>query len=99
MRLILAGHYHHALIAGAGPRDIPVVVAPAVANTTDVLWPAERQRAVRGAGFAALQLPVAGAARIHVITAPDARDGETVYDLDAAAVARIAADAGWRGQR
>ena len=99
VRLILAGHYHHALIAGAGPREIPVVVAPAVANTTDVLWPSDRQRAVRGSGFAALQLPVAGPARIHVLTAPDARDGETVYDLDAEAVARIAADAGWPGRQ
>ncbi len=98
VRLILAGHYHHALITAAGPRGIPVVVAPAVANTTDVLWPAGRDRAVRGSGFAALQLPVAGAPRIHVITAPDEHDGETVYDLDAEAVARIAAASGWTGQ-
>lgn len=98
VRLILAGHYHHALVAAAGPRNIPVVVAPAVANTTDVLWPADRERAVRGSGFAALQLPVAGAPRIHVIAAPDVHDGETVYDLDAVAIARIAADAGWTGR-
>ncbi|WP_348789193.1 metallophosphoesterase [Leifsonia sp. NPDC080035] len=98
VRLILAGHYHHALVTAAGPRDIPVVVAPAVANTTDVLWPAPRERAVRGSGFAVVQLPVAGVARVHVVTAPSPDDGETVYDLDAEAVARIAADSGWHGR-
>lgn len=98
VRLILAGHYHHALVTAAGPRGIPVVVAPAVANTTDVLWPAPRERAVRGSGFAVIQLPVAGDVRVHLVSAPAPDDGETVYDLDADAVARIAADAGWRGE-
>jgi Icc protein len=97
VRLILAGHYHHALVTEAGPRGIPVVVAPAVANTTDVLWPPPRERAQRGAGFAMIQLPVDGPIRTHVLRAPSADDGETVYDLDADAIARIAADSGWRG--
>lgn len=97
VRLILSGHYHHALVTEAGPRGIAVVVAPAVANTTDVLWPAPRERAERGAGFAMIQLPVEGAVRAHVVRAPAADDGETVYDLDADAIARIAADSGWGG--
>lgn len=98
VRLILAGHYHHALVTEAGTRGIPVVVAPAVANTTDVLWPPPRERAERGASFALIQLPVEGAVRAHVVRAPAADDGETVYDLDADAVARIAADSGWDGR-
>jgi 3',5'-cyclic AMP phosphodiesterase CpdA len=98
VRLILAGHYHHALVTEAGPRGIPVVVAPAVANTTDVLWPPPRERAERGASFALIQLPVEGAVRVHVVRAPAADDGETVYDLDADAIARIAADSGWDGR-
>ncbi len=97
VRLILAGHYHHALITEAGPRRIPVVVAPGVANTTDVLWPAPRERAERGAGFAMIQLPIDGPVRAHVVRAPAADDGETVYDLGAEAIARIAADSGWSG--
>jgi len=97
VRLILAGHYHHALLTEAGPRRIPVVVAPAVANTTDVLWPPPRERAERGSGFAVIQLPIDGPVRAHVVRAPAADDGETVYDLDADAIARIAADAGWAG--
>lgn len=98
VRLILAGHYHHALVTEAGPRGIPVVVAPAVANTTDVLWPPPRERAERGASFALIQLPVEGAVRVHVVRAPAADDGDTVYDLDADAIARIAADSGWDGR-
>ncbi|WP_295118604.1 metallophosphoesterase [uncultured Leifsonia sp.] len=98
VRLILAGHYHHALVTEAGTRGIPVVVAPAVANTTDVLWPPPRERAERGASFALVQLPADGAVRAHVVRAPAADDGETVYDLDADAVARIAADSGWDGR-
>ncbi|MEY9954100.1 metallophosphoesterase [Leifsonia sp. EB34] len=97
VRLILAGHYHHALVTSAGTRGIPVVVAPAVANTTDVLWPPPRERAERGAGFALVDLSADGTVRAHAVRAPAADDGETVYDLDAEAIARIAADAGWQG--
>lgn len=97
VRLILAGHFHHGLATAAGPAGIPVVVAPAVANTTDVLWPPPHERAVRGAGFAWVQLPADGPVRAHFVTAPAPDDGETVYDLDAAAIRRIADDSGWRG--
>jgi len=97
VRLILAGHYHHALITSAGPGGIPVVVAPAVANTTDVLTPRGRERAVRGSGFAYIRMSARGAVRAHVVTAPAPDDGTTVYDLDLDAIDRIAADAGWRG--
>ena len=96
VRLILAGHFHHSLVTEAGPAGIPVVVAPAVANTTDVLWPPPRERAMRGAGFAWVQLPAEGPVRAHLLTAPSPDDGETVYDLDADAIRRIADDAGWR---
>lgn len=96
VRLILAGHYHHGLVTEAGPAGIPVVVAPAVANTTDVLWPAPRERAVRGAGFAWVQLPDDGPARAHLVSAPAPDDGETVYDLDPDAIRQIADTAGYR---
>lgn len=98
VRLILAGHYHHALATSADVGGIPVVVAPAVANTTDVLWPPPRERAERGAGFAMVELSGDGTVRAQFVRAPAAGDGETVYDLDADAIARIAADAGWKGE-
>ncbi|MFI5061487.1 MAG: metallophosphoesterase family protein [Actinomycetales bacterium] len=97
VRLILAGHYHHSLVTAAGPNSIPVIVTPAVANTTDVLSPPGRNHAVRGSGFALIQLPEVGTARVHFVAAPAPDDGGTVYDLDQAAVDRIAADAGWPG--
>lgn len=103
VRLMLAGHYHHALITSAGPggtagpSGIPVVVAPAVANTTDVLTPRGRERAVRGSGFAYIRMSAYGSVRAHIVTAPAPDDGATVYDLDQAAIDRIAVDAGWRG--
>ncbi|MFF1573387.1 metallophosphoesterase [Leifsonia sp. NPDC058292] len=97
VRLILAGHFHHALITTAGARDIPVVVAPAVANTTDVLTPPGRERAVRGSGFAFIRMHATGAMRAHIVSAPAPDDGQTVYDLDQAAIDRIAADSGWPG--
>lgn len=95
VRLILGGHFHHGLVTQAGERGIPVVVAPAVANTTDVLWPAPGERAVRGAGFAWVTLPADGPVRAHLIGASAPDDGETVYELDAEGIARIAADAGY----
>jgi len=98
VRLVLAGHYHHALVTEAGPRRIPVVVAPAVANTTDVLWTPERERAVRGSGFAVVQVPVAGPVRAHVVSAPAPDDGRTVYDLSPADIRRIADASGWTGR-
>ncbi|MEN2736149.1 metallophosphoesterase [Microbacterium sp. X-17] len=98
VRLILAGHYHHALVTSAGAGGIPVVVAPAVANTTDVLWPPPRERAERGSGFAVVELSGDGTVRAHFVRAPADDDGETVYDLDPDAIARIAADAGWKGE-
>lgn len=95
VRLVLAGHYHHSLVTELGPQRIPVVVAPAVANTTDVLWTPERERAVRGSGFAVVQVPVAGPVRTHIVSAPAPDDGQTVYDLDPADIRRIADTSGW----
>ncbi len=93
--LLLAGHYHHALATSA--RGIPLVVAPGVANTTDVLWPPGRERAVRGSGFALVDVPATGPVRAHFVSAPAVDDGETVYDLGPEEVAAIAAESGWRG--
>jgi len=99
VRAILAGHYHHALVTETDPGYIPLVVAPAVANTTDVLWPAPGERAVRGSGFAVIDLPDDEPVRALIVTAPGPDDGETVYELDAADVARIAETSGRRAEQ
>ncbi|WP_431278541.1 metallophosphoesterase [Leifsonia poae] len=98
VRLILAGHYHHSLVSSAGPTGIPVVVAPAVANTTDVLSPPGRERAVRGSGFALIRVPTAGPVRAHFVSAAAPDDGATVYNLSQSDIDRIAADSGWHGR-
>jgi Icc protein len=98
VRALLAGHYHHPLVTETDPGYIPLIVAPAVANTTDVLWPEPGERAVRGSGFALIDLPDDEPVRAHIVTAPAPADGETVYELDAADVERIALASGWRGE-
>ncbi|MFF1571258.1 metallophosphoesterase [Leifsonia sp. NPDC058292] len=55
VRLILAGHYHHALAAEA--HGIPVVVAPGIANTADPIARPGTERATIGSGFALIDLP------------------------------------------
>ncbi|WP_431279268.1 metallophosphoesterase [Leifsonia poae] len=92
VRLVLAGHYHHALVAEA--HGIPVVVAPGVANTADAIAPAGTERATVGSGFAVIDLPVQGEPRVAFISAPGSDDGTEIFDLDAAEVQRIAAAAG-----
>jgi 3',5'-cyclic AMP phosphodiesterase CpdA len=94
VRLILAGHYHHPLTSEAA--GVPVIVAPAVANTADPLALPGTERAAVGSGFAYIELVGDRAARVMFITAPGPDDGDIVYDLDAATVDRIASAAGPR---
>ncbi|WP_243062034.1 metallophosphoesterase [Humibacter sp. RRB41] len=88
VRLVLSGHYHHPLVALE--RGIPIVVAPGVTNTSDVTAPAGVERATIGAGFAIVDVPASGSPRVSIVTAPSPRDGELVFELDAAEIRRIA---------
>jgi 3',5'-cyclic AMP phosphodiesterase CpdA len=92
VRLILGGHYHHALAAEA--RGIPVIVAPGVANSSDPIAAAGTERAVIGSGFAVVDLPLEGEPRAVFLPAPGPEDGVEIFDLDAAEVERIAVAAG-----
>lgn len=92
VRLILAGHYHHALVVQHG--GVPIVVAPGVANTTDVLAPAGRERATSGSGFAVIDVPTAGAPRVAFVPAPGPDDGRPLFDLSPAEVSGIATQFG-----
>ena len=94
VRLILAGHYHHSLATEA--EGIPLVVAPAVANTADVLAGPDTERAAVGSGFAYIELVGDEAPRAMFIAAPGPDDGSPVYELDRAAIERIAASYGPR---
>ncbi len=92
VRLVLCGHYHHALVTLE--RGIPVVVAPGVTNTSDVTAPPDVERARIGAGFALVDLPASGAPRVSIVSAPGPRDGELVFELDAAGIRDVAASFG-----
>lgn len=92
VRAILSGHYHHALATSAW--GMPVIVAPGIANTTDALAPAGRERATFGAGFAVVEVPEVGAIRTVFVCAPGPDDGTEIFDLDETEVARIAATSG-----
>jgi 3',5'-cyclic AMP phosphodiesterase CpdA len=94
VRLILAGHYHHALATSAA--GVQVLVAPAVANTNDLLAASGHESAVVGSGFALVELPADGPARFTPVAAPSPEDGATIFDLPPDQVQQIAAEAGPR---
>jgi 3',5'-cyclic-AMP phosphodiesterase len=94
VRLILCGHYHHPLVSAAG--GIPVVVAPGIANTSDVVAPAGVERATVGSGFALVEVPRQGAVRATFVAAPSPEDGLELFSLGRDEVARIAREAGPR---
>jgi Icc protein len=94
VRLILSGHYHHALSTEAD--GIPVIVAPGIANITDVLVAAGSERATFGSGFALIDIPAGGAVRSIFAAVPGPDDGKEIFTLDAASVQHIAREAGPR---
>lgn len=59
VRLVLSGHYHHALIDSIAGRDgrIAVVVAAGIINHNQVLAPPGHELAVAGSGAMLIKLP------------------------------------------
>jgi Icc protein len=92
VRVVLSGHYHHAMSGVFAGR--PVVVAPGVANRTDTLVRPGTERAVRGSGAALVELGAAGSLHVTFHVAPDPDEGREVFFYDADVVDRIAAAAG-----
>jgi 3',5'-cyclic AMP phosphodiesterase CpdA len=94
VRLILAGHYHHGLIATFA--GVPVNVTTGIANTIDPLASAGTERAVMGSGGTLVSIGGVGDIRFTPLRAFGPADGTEVYHLDRDTVARIAAEAGRR---
>ncbi|MGA1811164.1 metallophosphoesterase [Frondihabitans sp. 4ASC-45] len=89
VRLVLAGHYHLALLDEvAGAR---VVVSGGVTNQADLFAAPDTEGAFQGSAASVVKLRADGTTRILPFTAPA---GAPVFDLDAATVASIAAEAG-----
>jgi Icc protein len=92
VRVVLAGHYHRHVVGSLA--GVPVLVAPAVANETDVCAPHGTERAVRGSGFLIVDLLPDGSVRSTPVRVHDEHDGDEVFVLDEEAVGAIAAAAG-----
>jgi 3',5'-cyclic-AMP phosphodiesterase len=92
VRLVLGGHYHHHFAGTLG--GVPVLVAPAVANDTDVAGPYERERVLVGTGALLVDLATDGTVWSTPIRVPRPDDGSVVFDHDEATVSRIAEGAG-----
>lgn len=88
---ILAGHYHHPLVTNEG--GIPVIVAPAIANTSDPYAPPGHERAVIGSGYGVIDVTALGAPRVTIHTVSSPTDGTEIFDLGPNEVAGIIATA------
>lgn len=98
--LVLAGHYHHALVETRG--GVTVAVAPGVANRTDLLALPGHERAVAGSGFAVVEYRSGSAGVSVAVTAvpvPGPDDGRELFDLGPDEVRRIAQSAAEPAQR
>jgi len=91
VRVVLAGHFHHALVDQLV--GIPVVVAPAVSNRCDVLAADGHERVLQGSGAMLVTLTAAGV-RAEPLTFASDTDGVEIFDLGPEAVARVAEAAG-----
>ncbi|MCJ1714683.1 metallophosphoesterase [Curtobacterium sp. VKM Ac-2922] len=87
VRVVLAGHYHHPFAGSIG--GVPVLVAPGVANDTDLTGPYGTETAHVGTGALVVDLAEDGtvwSTPVHVRTPAD---GTVAVHHDAQAVARI----------
>ncbi|WP_432483950.1 metallophosphoesterase family protein [Kineococcus esterisolvens] len=86
-RAVLSGHYHHPYVATL-PGGLTAVVAPGVANRTDVLVEHGSERVLRGSGACLVDVDEAGV-RVTVLSVAAPGDGEELFVLDPDAVQRI----------
>jgi hypothetical protein len=92
VRLVLAGHYHHHFVGRLG--GVPVLVAPGVANDTDVAGEYESERAVLASGALIVDLAEDGSVVSTPVRAAQSDEGREVFHLDAAQVRAVVAAAG-----
>lgn len=92
VRVILSGHYHHAVLSTS--MGIPVVVSPGVANHSDPLAAPGTERAVMGSGFGIVEVSADGDIRTSFIEVSGPFDGEELFNLTPEEVSHIAATAG-----
>jgi 3',5'-cyclic AMP phosphodiesterase CpdA len=87
VRLILCGHFHLQLSGRLA--DATVWVTPGVVSRIDLTAPRHTERAVRGASATLVELGTPASPLFHTLHARDPRAGETVYELDEAALRSV----------
>ena len=94
VRVVLAGHYHHH--SAGSLAGVPVLVAPGVANDTDVTGPYDEESALVEAGALVVDVAEDGSVWSTPVRVPRAEPDRTAFRHDAATVARIIEAAGPR---
>ncbi|WIE74909.1 metallophosphoesterase [Curtobacterium sp. MCSS17_007] len=92
VRVVLGGHQHHH--AAGSLAGVPVLVAPGVANDTDVVGRYDEESAHVAHGALVVDVAVDGSVWSTPVRAPDPDRDALAFALDAGTVARIAAQAG-----
>ncbi len=94
VRVVLGGHQHHHAVGSLG--GIPVLVAPGVANDTDVVGPYDEESAHVAAGALIVDVAPDGSVWSTPVRVPQPDADPLAFALDAETVARIAEQAGPR---
>lgn len=92
VRVVLGGHQHHHAVGSLA--GVPVLVAPAVANDTDVVGPWGEESAHVAAGALIVDVATDGSVWSTPVRVPDPDTDALAFALDAETVARIAEQAG-----
>lgn len=87
VRVVLAGHYHHHFAGSIG--GVPVLVAPGIANDTDVTGPYDTETAHVGTGALVVDLAEDGTVWSTPVRVSTPADGTVAVHHDAESVARI----------
>ncbi|MFJ7289899.1 metallophosphoesterase [Curtobacterium sp. NPDC098951] len=87
VRVVLAGHYHHHFAGSLA--GVPVLVAPGVANDTDVTGPYEEESAYVDAGALVVDLAEDGSVWSTPIRVPRPDADPLAFALDADTVTRV----------
>jgi 3',5'-cyclic AMP phosphodiesterase CpdA len=92
VRVVLAGHYHHHFAGSIG--GVPVLVAPGVANDTDVIGAHDQETAYVGTGALVVDIAEDGTLWSTPVRVPVSGADTIAVHHDADAVARIIAAVG-----
>ncbi|VXB16319.1 metallophosphoesterase [Curtobacterium sp. 8I-2] len=92
VRVVLAGHYHHHFAGSLA--GVPVLVAPGVANDTDVVGPYDEESAVVDSGALVVDVAADGSVWSTPVRVPRGAADSRAFHLDAETVRSVIAAAG-----